>query len=1064
MSFVHLHVHSYYSLLEGTAAPEALVARARQLNFTQLALTDRNGLYGAVAFSQCCREQGIRPIIGATVELADGSTVVLLVRSQSGYENLCRLLSDARLRGGHLGFRLTLREILPHREGLFLLSGGQRGRLWQLLQARNLTAAQQYCREVKNWFGNSFCVELQIFHPNDRLRNIRQRDLARQFGLPLVASNGVHLLERQDFPRRRLLRAIAHNTLVDKVCDAGSPEQYLKSAEEMNRLFRDYPQALRNTEILAQHCRFQFRLGKPVFPKLKLPDKETSYSYLWKRAFEGTQARYPVLNRQVTSRLGSELEVINELGFSDYFLIVKDIVDFCNREGIPCVGRGSAGDSLVSYVLGITHADPLRYHLYFERFLNRERTDPPDIDLDICWKSRDRVLNYVYERYGSHRVAMICTFNTFQTRSAIRDVARAYGFPENEINTLTKYLPHYGLSRLAQSLGDIPECRHLAQQSAALEEVLQLARQISGFPRHLSIHPGGIVIAPEDIRKHTPLEVAGKGIVISQYDMHSIEDLGLVKIDLLGVRSLSIVTECLEAVKKVYRDLQGEKAAAPRVVYRYDIAGQGMVAEDPRTYLTPERFAFLRSDREQLSPLDLRLIPDRDPNAIALFRAGLSMGCFQTESPGMRALLKKMQIDGVEDIIIAVALIRPGAADSGARDQYIARRAGLKPVTYPHPALAPLLQETCGEIIYQEQIMQVAAAVANFSLAQADQLRRVLGKGRAPQAAAQLRRAFLEGARQNQITGKPAEAVWNFLADHVGYGFNKAHAATYGIIAYQTAYLKSYFPVPYLTAVLNNPGGFYSRAAYAEECRRMGIVLLPPDVNESDRHFTGAGNAIRTGLDAVAELTRKTRERILTERAKAPFRDYFDFMQRVQPRQKEAEHLIKCGALRSLESSEPLLLIQNKVYFQNRRNRNLTTSMLYHVNLAPYKTAQRIVQEMKLLDFAVSDHPLALFQRQIDWEAVVPSTELEQHCGRRVQFAGWLVTSRRITTQNGEFMKFLTLEDFWGLCEAVLFSRVYQKYGHLIQSKGPYLLRGVVQSRMPGEANLIVEELAVVKL
>lgn len=1096
-SFSHLHVHSFYSLLDGTMSLEQLLRQARKLKFKHLALTDHNALYGAVEFFRLAKKLRIHPIIGAEVTLTDAKNLVLLAEDDEGYRNLCRLLSLGHLRGGHLQFKINLKDLIRFKKGLIVLSGGQKGIIWQLAKKRNIEEAQHWCRKMKSIFGGQFYMELQQFHPNDFLINLRLRDLAIQFEIPLVATNDVHLQSKEEWNIRRVLHAIDGNTLVDKIITAGSPEQYLKSADKMQKLFDKIPGAIENTEKIAQLCRFEFSLDKPIFPSIALPEGETSFSYLWKTAFNGAQQRYHPLTKKLTNRLGNELNIINELGFSEYFLIVRDIVDFCHRNAIPCVGRGSAGDSVVSYVLGITQVDPLRYNLYFERFLNPERTDPPDIDLDICWKNRDRVLEYVYKKYGDDRTAMICTFNTFQLRSSIRDVARTYGFPEDEINTITKYLPHYGMNQLSQAIYQLPECQDLQQNAAVFKEVLDIARRIADFPRHQSIHPGGVIIAPDKITNYTPLQEAGKGIVVSHYDMYSIEPLGLVKMDLLGVRSLSIITDCLQNVTDLYRQLDGEncknkdlgdvekfndadssfpllqKEREPikqkpnpvaNKIFRFDIEKQEIVEEDSKQYLTPQRFAFLDVEKKDLSPLDLRVIPENDPNVIALLRSGLSMGCFQTESPGMRGLLKKMQIDGMNDVIIAVAAIRPGAADSGMKELYIQRRGGLVKTEYPLPALEPVLEETHGVIIYQEQVMQVATEVAGFTLAQGDVLRKAMTKSRNRKTLLSMHDQFINGAKKKGLAKLQAEQIWQFLANFVGYGFNKAHSATYGVIAYQTAYLKYYFPVQYMTAVLNNHGGFYSKAAYIEECRRMGIELLPPDVNHSQREFTCHENSIRVGLDVIYELTDKTKERIILEQQKLLFKDYYDFVQRVQPREGEVVNLIKCGALRSLDMNEPRLLLQNKLFFRHKRNRNLTEALLQNVQLQPYNKYQWVLNEMEMLDFAVTDHPLMVYEDKIDWQQITPSFKLEEKKGERIRFAGWVVTTRRVATKKDEYMKFLTLEDRYGLCEAVMFPKVYSQYGHLAKGYGPFIVTGTVQSRLPGEANLIVEKLEVVEL
>ncbi len=1068
MSFVHLHTHSYYSLLDGSASPEALINRCLQLRFDTLALTDHNALYGAVEFYKLAKEAGIKPIIGAEIRIADDNCrLVALVENAAGYRNLCHLLSIGHLAGGHLQFQLPLKELIRLKDGLIILSGGQEGYLWKAVRTKKIAEAQRYCRQMKQIFGRKFCIELQLYHANNTLVQLRMRDLAAQCRMAVVATNDVHFLDKKDWPLRQILHAIDENTLVDNITTAGNEEQYLKSATEMTQLFKAFPQAIENTRRIADTCRFEFSLGKAVFPALTLPDEENSYSLLCKLAFQGACDRYGNMHPAAMRRLTSELETINSMGFNEYFLIVKDIVDFCNREDIPCVGRGSAGDSLISYVLGITHVDPLHYKLCFERFLNDQRPDPPDIDLDICWKNRDRVLEYVFENYGKSKTAMICTFSTFKVRSAIRDISKVFGFPRDEIDALTKYLPNYHVKDMARALRDIPECRHLRGQASLLEKVFSYARMISNFPRHLSIHSGGIIIAPEDIHYYTPLQTAAKGTIISQYDMHSIEDLGLVKMDLLGVRSLSIITDCLQEVKKYYRTLHHSKNGKPKrstkLFYRYTIAQRRIIPENSAVYLTPGRFPFLDTTRK-LSPLDLRSIPDSDQKVVALMRHGLSMGCFQAESPAMRSLLGKLQISHVADVIAAVAIVRPGAASDGRKDLYVQRRAGLKPIRYAHSRLRPILGETYGGIVYEEQVMEIVAEMTSLSLGEADLFRRKLAKSDDPKIKRQLRKTFLEKGKEDGLAKTEAERVWEFLSQFKGYSFNKAHACSYGVISYQTAFLKYYFPVQYMTGVLNNYGGYYSTAAYVAECRRIGIQLELPDINRSERVFTCYENTILTGLGSVEELTDKTIQQILAERQKGLFKDYYDFMQRVQPRVGEVDNLIRCGALRSFSDNEPALLLKNKLFFKNKRVRGLTESMMTPVDVKPYTGRQRILAQLEILGFAVTDHPLTLLNGRLSFADITVTTELADRKEQRVTILGWMVTHRRMATKNDEYMKFMTLEDQYGLCEAVLFPQTYKRYGHLTRGPGPYKITGTVQSRLPGEVNVIAERIEVVKL
>jgi DNA polymerase-3 subunit alpha len=1032
-AFTHLHTHSYYSLLDGVNSPEELLLAAKKLGMKALALTDHNGLYGAVEFYQKALEYNIKPVIGAEITLSDGYNLVLLVKDQAGYHNLCRIISSGHLDGGHLNFKCSLNTLKQYKQGLIVLCGGNKGKITSLLKKHELQAAIDEARLMHKLFADDFYLEMQHFSGQNTLINLRLRDIAAEQKIALVATNDVHFLASKEWNMRRVLHAIDQNDLLEKVSTAGSSEQYLKSPALMQGLFKAFPTAISNTQKIVRQCQFSFELGHLIFPSIELPKGESSFSYLWKLCFEGATKRYQPLTQEVLKRLEYELKTIHELGFSEYFLIVKEIVDYCRQEHIPCVGRGSAADSLVSYVLGITQVCPLRHNLYFERFLNPQRKDPPDIDLDLCWKNRDRVLKFVYEKYGNQRTAMICTFNTFQGRSAIRDIAKTYGLPEDEIGKITKHLPFHAIDRLEEIVTTLPELRELRRNLPLYEEIMRLAQQIADFPRHLSIHPGGVIIAPDKITRYTPLEVAGNGIVIAQYDMYSIEKLGLVKMDLLGVRSLSIITDCLKSIKK------------------------------RNSHIARNKLSLLKN-AEELSPLDLRAIPEDDPEITAYIRSGNTMACFQLESPGMRGLLKKMQIEHVDDVIAAVALIRPGASGSGMKEVYIRRRAGLEKVSYVHPSLAEALDETYGVIIYQEQVLKVAHYVAGLPLDKADVLRRAMTKARTKKEFKAVYQDFINGAVQRGLTSDQAETVWQFLSQFVGYGFNKAHSATYGTIAYQTAYLKYYFPQEYMCAVFNNHGGFYARMAYIEESRRLGIKLLPPDINYSEKPFTCEKEAIRCGLEPVFELSERTRNSIIGERKKTPFKDLYDFLRRTRAGEKETLHLIKAGALSSLNASAPQLLLETNLFFKNNKKRVVSEFVAGDTKLAPYNTYHKILNEMEMLDFAVTNHPLALFESHIDSDNIVTSNHFEKYKNKTIRFCGWLVTSRRISTSKKQYMKFLTLEDRFGLCEAVLFPETYSKYGHLIRTHGPYIVTGKVQSRLPGEANLIAEKVELVEM
>ncbi len=700
----------------------------------------------------------------------------------------------------------------------------------------------------------------------------------------------------------------------------------------------------------------------------------------------------------------------------EYFLIVKTIVDFCRKESIPCVGRGSAADSLIAYTLGITHADPIRFNLYFERFLNVERAEPPDIDLDICWKNRERMLTHVYETFGHDKTAMIATVVTFQMRSSIREVAKVLGVPEEEITRLTKRLPHRPARDFQSILKTVPELKGISFDSELLERIFRIARRISGFPRHLSVHPGGTVIAPDRITNFTPLEIAAGGLVITQFDMHSIEKLGLVKMDLLGVRSLTIIAETASSIQKK----RGLK-------------------------------------------FDLNEIPEDDPETLQMLRDGKGLGCFQLESPAMRGLLRKMQIENLEDIIAAISLIRPGPAEGGMKDLYIRRRAGLEPTTYPHLALKPILEETYGIILYQEQVLLVAQAIGGLTLGEADVLRKLMTKSRSREGVGYLRDKFLAGAKRNGVNEETARKLFDWLTHFASYGFNKAHSATYGILTYRTAFLKRHFPAEYMAALLNNPGGYYPQFAYAEEARRLGLLILPPDVNRSEENFSLEGNAIRVGLGSILNLSRRSITRILEARRERRFQNGIDFLVRSRVNVPESKSLIQCGALASLDLSEPRLLLTAEIFFKNQKNAAVTRALSETINLPPYSIQQKVVYELHYLGFSVTEHPLKILLKRQSNGKYVSSQELERFKNRRVTVLGYGVTSCRVLTARRESMKFLTLEDPDGIIEVVLFPKVYRRYGALLQDRGPFQITGVVQSRVKGEANLIAEKIRLLE-
>ena len=749
-----------------------------------------------------------------------------------------------------------------------------------------------------------------------------------------------------------------------------------------------------------------------------LQDDETPFSWLWKKTFEGLRHRYKPLTPIVLDRAHYELDIINELGFAPYFLIVADIVTFAQHEDIPVVGRGSAANSIVAYALGITRADPLRHNLYFERFLNRARRDTPDIDLDICWRGRDRVIGYVYERFGKDRVAMICTQNTFQARSAVRETAKALGFTERDIAPITRALPHYGAEDLRLIIETLPECRNLRPEEEPLKSIIDISEKIAGLPRHLSIHAGGVLIAPERITHYTPLEKASKGIVITQYDKDPIEQLGLVKMDLLGHRSLSVIHDTVAAIR---------------------------ATRDPN--------------------FDIEAIADPDPATTALLRTGNTAGCFQIESPAMRGLLRKLDACDCNTVIQAIALVRPGASGSGMKQHFIDRHHGREPVDYLHPTMEQALGDTYGVMIYQEDVLKVAHAVAGMSLDEADALRRAMSKKRGAREMARSMKRFSDGATANGVPEETARAIWELIANFAAYAYCKAHAATYGELAYQCAYLKAHYPAEFFTAVLANGGGFYSTPVYAGEARRCGVPVLPPDVNRSEYNHAQEGDAVRCGLAQAASLTQKTIHTLLEARADKPFNDLNDLLARVHIGANDGEALSQSGALDILQDTIPMTRPMQSWRLRGSRE-SYNTPVLFAAAtglpiLPDYSARRKAELEWERLGMLLSTHPLRYHAACCRKNAFIASKDLADYDGKAVAMIGIVIAERRLSLRNGEgCMKFLTLEDMWGVFEAVLFPECYRRYGHLPTPGRALLCNGNVQCEH-NAPTLVVESVAL---
>ena len=1043
--FVHLNCHSNFSLLYGGSSVDALLERCASLEMDALALTDRDGLYAAVPFFEKATAAGIKPIIGCDLSIGSPSSrpspprgegegnsrVILLARNDEGYSNLCRAVTERRL--GEEPLPLERLEALSG--GLFALSGD--AALLGPLEAI---------------FGDALYAELvNDGTPASHIASERLIEAARSQGIRCAASNRVAFAAREDYDVHRTLCAVRLICPVTRVPDGESAdaESWLKPAGAMERLFADYPycnapDATANTREIAEGCDFRFRLGEWLFPAADLPAGETAFSHLTKLCFEGAARRYHPLPGTALERLHFELDTINAMGFTPYFLVVHDIAKYCHDRGIPAAGRGSAAGSMVAYVLGITYIDPIEHDLYFERFLSPARDDPPDIDLDVSACRRDEVLDYIYRRFGSDRVAMICTYATMKARMAVRDIAKALGLPPEEVDEFSRSIPHCRASQISTVAEGIASYRgRLPLDREPYRSILDICDHLDGFPRHLSIHVGGVVIADRPLTDLVPLERATKGLVITQYDMGPIERMGLIKMDILGQKGLSVI-------------------------------------EDTSTWAAKNHGARIEVDH----------LPREDPETLRILSEGRTLGVFQIESPAMRSLLQAMKCRDIEDLTLSIALIRPGASGSGMKELFLLRRAGREPLVYLHPSLEPILSESLGTFVYQEQVMRAAVALAGFTLSDADGLRRAMGKARSPEQMETLRARFLQGARANGMSEPSAKAIFESLAKFSGYGFCKAHAATYGEFSYQAAYLKAHFPAEFMAAVLVNEAGFYHPSVYIEEAKRLGVHVALPDINKSEPDFQVKDGTLFFGLLRVKGITYLTVESIVQAREKFPFVSLSDFLSRVETTEEEVATLIKCGAFDSFDHTRPELLWKlAMMYPQVRRdgrrphcpvspsplggdgrgegNEQELTLPLHIAKVSPttplprlpdYTPMQKLRMELEYLEASVTSHPLEILVPGEMAGARVRSNDLERHLGETVSMVGWLIAQRRAITKKREYMEFLTLEDLSGTFEATIFPKEYERFGALIGVSRILRVTGRVSDRAGG-ISLIASDL-----
>ena len=994
--FIHLNVHSHYSLGWGTASPEFLAESAASRGMDALALTDTNNLCGAIHFQQAARRHGLRPLIGAEIR-TEGGRALLLVKSPGGYRALCRIIT-AR----HLDPLFSLAPALLESEGLIILSD-----------------CLPLLRTIASGRGTGgLFVELT---PGKKRRSLLE--LAREHRLPPAATNGVFFVRSHQHSLHRLLRAACLNLTLSTLppAEAAARDSWLKPPGDMERSFPECPEAIANTRSIADECRFEIPTGRPVFPRYD--PEEDSPALLRRLVFRGAAERYGTISPVVKRRIEQELSVIREKGFSDYFLIVWDVVRNACPSRITC-GRGSVANSIVSYCLSITQVEPLKANLLFERFLNPERDDPPDLDVDFPWDERDRAIEYVIRKYGKDRTARVANHVTLKTRGALRRVARVYGLPEREITRVTRRIPWFGEPEFEEPGPEEPDAGEdgpLFLQGLRLDqpwpEIFALAGRLQEAPTHLSIHCGGVVITPDAITNYTPVQFSrqegerGALCRITQWEKDQVEESGLVKLDLLGNRSLAVIRDGIRMV---------------------------------------ERNTRRRLDYGSLDPSEDEATRD-------LFRRGDTLGVFYTESPASRLLCRKSRSDSFDLLVINTSIIRP-AANRFIRE-YLSRLHG-RPYRPLHPLLDEVLAETFGIMVYQEDVTRVGVALAGMTPKEADDLRKSLTKKKNSRILNEYREKFLAGTRRNRIEPAVAEQIWEMVLSFSGYSFCKGHSASYILVAQKSAYLRANHPAEFMAGVLANHGGYYSSSAYISEARRMGLIVLPPDVNESESGFVGRARTVRVGLSSLKGISRKAVLRIIEERGRGgPYRSPEEFLDRtgedVSP--EDGKILVRAGALDSIRGprTRPELILLLEL-----RERGNFSRPGHLPRLREYDLRERLKDEYELLGFFTSRHPIRLFAEEVSRTPHVPAREIERHVGKPATLIGIQITRKDVPTRRGEPMSFVTFEDETGLIETVLFPDVFRKRRHLLYSPGPFIIRGLVEEEF-GAVTVTVKELGL---
>ena len=1067
MKFAHLHVHTEYSLLDGSNKIKEYVARVKELGMDSAAITDHGVMFGCIDFYRAAREAGINPIMGCEVYVAPGSRfdkeqgnnseryyhLVLLAENNTGYGNLMKIVSRGFTEGFYYKPRVDLDLLRKYHEGIIALSACLAGEVSRNLVRGMYEEGKKAALRYLDIFGEgNFFLELQDHGiPEQHMVNPQLLRMSRETGIPLVATNDVHYTYKEDVVPHDILLCLQTGKKIgdeDRMRYEGG-QYFVKSPEEMEELFSYVPEALENTQKIADRCHVEIEFGVTKLPKFDVPEGYTAWEYLNKLCFEGMRERYEAVTPELTERLNYELNTIREMGYVDYFLIVWDFIRYARDHDIMVgPGRGSAAGSLVSYTLGITKLDPIRYNLLFERFLNPERVSMPDIDIDFCFERRQEVIDYVVRKYGKDRVVQIVTFGTLAARGVIRDVGRVLDMPYAAVDTIAKMIPTELNITIDKALQMNPQLRKTYEEDDQVHYLIDMAKRLEGLPRHTSMHAAGVVISQKAVDEYVPLSRASDGSITTQFTMTTLEELGLLKMDFLGLRTLTVIQNAVKMAEK----------------------NNGI-------------------------KLDLDHVDYNDPKVMQMIGAGKTEGVFQLESAGFKSFMKELKPQNLEDIIAGISLYRPGPMDF--IPQYIKGKNHPEEVVYDCPQLKPILESTYGCIVYQEQVMQIVRELGGYTLGRSDLVRRAMSKKKA---------AVMEKERRNFVYGNPEEGVpgciangidekvankiYDEMIDFAKYAFNKSHAAAYAVVSYQTAYLKCYYPVEFMAALMTscieNPGKV---SEYIMNCRQMGIEILPPDVNKSTGVFSVEGSSIRYGLTAIKGIGKPVMEAIEEARKDGPFTSLRDFLERISGKdinKRNVENFIKSGALDGLGGTRRQFMM---IYLQvmddvARENKNSISGQMslfdlvgeeekkeFQVQLpdvGEYTKEMKLAFEKEVLGVYISGHPLEEYEER--WRKNITATTADfqpdedtgfPHVrdGEKVICGGMIVDKTIKYTKTNKVMAFLTLEDLVGTVEVVVFPRDYERNMGLMETDAKVFIQGRVSAEDEKASKLICEKI-----